>query len=184
MQNNSNDKAIQLWNGVLAGDTIAFNGLMTEFYSELYKYGYSLCEDPDEVKDSIQNVFLTIWKNRTSLKQIDYVKFYLLKSLRREISRQTKRDSLLSTYNDTFSQITEQSEPDTAENLVRNEEAQAISKKVQEIMLGLPKRQQEIIYLRYYMELKQEQIAEMIGINKQSVYNLLHDALKRLKEKM
>jgi RNA polymerase sigma factor (sigma-70 family) len=184
LQNNSNDKAIQFWNGVLAGDTIAFNGLMTEFYAELYKYGYSLCEDAEVVKDSIQNVFLTIWKNRASLKQIDYVKFYLLKSLRREINRLAQKDALLSTYNETFSQTTEQTESDTAEHLVRNEDEQAISKKVQEIMVGLPKRQQEIIYLRYYMELKQEQIAEMIGINRQSVYNLLHDALKRFKEKL
>ena len=46
----------------------------------------------------------------------------------------------------------------------------------------LSKRQKEIIYLKYYQYLDNGQIAELMSISRQSVYNLLHDTIQKLKD--
>jgi len=48
----------------------------------------------------------------------------------------------------------------------------------------LPKRQKEAIYLKYYSGLKATEISEVMNINYQSVVNILHKALKNLKEEV
>ena len=45
----------------------------------------------------------------------------------------------------------------------------------------LSKRQIEIIYLKYYQYLDHGQIAELMNISRQSVYNLLHEAIHKLR---
>ena len=45
----------------------------------------------------------------------------------------------------------------------------------------LSKRQVEIIYLKYYQYLDHGQIAELMNISRQSVYNLLHEAIHQLR---
>jgi DNA-directed RNA polymerase specialized sigma24 family protein len=62
------------------------------------------------------------------------------------------------------------------------EEAQAEQVKlVRQLVARLSKRQQEVIYLRFYGDIEIEEIAEIMHLNRQSVYNLLHDALKELR---
>ncbi len=46
---------------------------------------------------------------------------------------------------------------------------------------NLPKRQREVIYLKFFEGLNRDQIAEVMGINDQSVSNLLQMAIKQLK---
>ena len=53
---------------------------------------------------------------------------------------------------------------------------------MRQALAGLSKRQQEVIYLRYYVDADIEEIAEIMSVNRQSVYNLLHDSLKKLKK--
>ena len=45
----------------------------------------------------------------------------------------------------------------------------------------LSKRQTEIVYLKYYQHLDHGQIAALMNISTQSVYNLLHEAIHKLR---
>jgi RNA polymerase sigma factor (sigma-70 family) len=53
---------------------------------------------------------------------------------------------------------------------------------MRKVLASLSRRQQEVIYLRFYVDADLEEIAEIMSLNRQSVYNLLHDALKKLKK--
>jgi DNA-directed RNA polymerase specialized sigma24 family protein len=66
-------------------------------------------------------------------------------------------------------------------NLVLQEKLTEVSFKVRSVLEKLSRRQQEIIYLRFYIEADISHIAEIMDISHQSVYNLLHEALKRFK---
>jgi RNA polymerase sigma factor (sigma-70 family) len=46
---------------------------------------------------------------------------------------------------------------------------------------ALSARQREVIHLRFFDELDHDQIADMMGLNRQSVYNLLHETIRRLR---
>jgi RNA polymerase sigma factor (sigma-70 family) len=46
----------------------------------------------------------------------------------------------------------------------------------------LPDRQKEVIYLIYYHQLDHSEVAELMNINRQSVYNLLSESIRKIKE--
>jgi RNA polymerase sigma factor (sigma-70 family) len=54
--------------------------------------------------------------------------------------------------------------------------------KIKQCISQLSKRQQEIIYLRFYLNASANDIADIMQLNRQSVYNLLHDALNKLRQ--
>jgi RNA polymerase sigma factor (sigma-70 family) len=56
-----------------------------------------------------------------------------------------------------------------------------LNEKIVQAFSSLSRRQQEIIYLRFYLEADTREIAHIMGLNRQSVYNLLKSALDRLK---
>ena len=58
------------------------------------------------------------------------------------------------------------------------------TKNIPTLLNKLPKRQKEAIYLKYYSGLKATEIAEIMDINYQSVVNILHKAIKNLKEEV
>jgi len=63
-------------------------------------------------------------------------------------------------------------------------EKQLSEEKVQKLKLALStlsKRQHEVIYLKFYQHLDHGQIAEQMDISRQSVYNLLHESLQKLR---
>ena len=54
--------------------------------------------------------------------------------------------------------------------------------KILRMLDKLSPRQREIIYLRYFRDMDIEEIVTTIGINKQSIYNLLSSALKIMRK--
>ena len=55
------------------------------------------------------------------------------------------------------------------------------AEKLRKTLSLLSKRQKEIIYLKYYQYLDHGQIAELMNISRQSVYNLLHETIHKLR---
>src|SRR5262249_3441008 len=70
-----------------------------------------------------------------------------------------------------------------SEIIGKEDEAMRI-KMLADALKDLSLRQQEVIQLRFYQGFKNEQIAELMGMNYQSVSNLLGRALLRLREKI
>lgn len=178
------DENLVLWNNFRAGDADAFGELMRLHYNDLYNYGSRFTREAELVKDCIQDLFLVLWKNRTTINETSFVKYYLLKSLRRKLNKEiTKRkNSLVTVYSEfefgglfIHGQSVEQ-------KIILEENLSALAIKMRRMLANLSRRQQEVIYLRFYMDADIEEIADIISLNRQSVYNLLHDALKRLKK--
>ena len=48
-------------------------------------------------------------------------------------------------------------------------------------MSQLSKRQHELIYLKFYQHLDHAQIAGLMNLSRQSVYNLLHETIQKLR---
>jgi RNA polymerase sigma factor (sigma-70 family) len=53
---------------------------------------------------------------------------------------------------------------------------------LQEAFTYLTKRQREVLFLRYYENLSHQEIANVMALTPQSVYNLIHRTLSALKE--
>jgi RNA polymerase sigma factor (sigma-70 family) len=67
------------------------------------------------------------------------------------------------------------------EIVIKREEYTELQGKIEQLLNELPKRQKEVIYLRYFEDMDHAQIAAVMGINYQSVLNLAQKALQKLR---
>lgn len=166
----------KLWEKYLNGDKEALSIIFRIFFDDLYNYGLRLTRKSEIVKDSMQDMFLKLWKNRSNLRIIDNIKPYLFKALRRHIITNLKWENHFVNYEQQpeelfqieFSHedflINRNIDFETRENLIK-----ALNK--------LTKRQREAIYLRYFEELDFASIAEIMSMKIQSVRNSIHRGL-------
>lgn len=178
-----NDYLLKLWHRAQAGDKDAFCQLAESQYRSLFTYAANFTTDRDFIKDSIQEIFIRIWERRTTL-TIQVVSIYLFKSLRNQLLQEFRRPT--HTVASIYSQeVNDLSDWQTIETEIEQHEADSESEyKVRQAIHTLPKRQQEVVFLKFYKGLENEQIAELMEINRQSVANLLFRALGSLKSQM
>ncbi|MBD2755995.1 RNA polymerase sigma factor [Spirosoma validum] len=170
----------QLWRQFREGDTVALGQLAKKYYQTLFNYATKFTRDKTLIEDSIQDIFLKLWEHRNQLSDTLFVKFYLLKTLRHHLFKTHHKHLPIS---ETMHDWLDLSEGDSAESRIIDEENwQLTRQQLTSRVADLSKRQQEALYLRYYENLTYEQIAQTMGINSQSVANLLQNSLKRLRD--
>lgn len=178
MTDRTKTEDILLWNGVSASDEASFNSLMHRHYQPLFRYGVRIHADAELVRDAIQEVFISVWERRNRLPEIDSVRSYLLGSLRKRILFELRQSR--------WERLEEEAEHFHVDFsfdhvLISREEDMLTRHKIEGFLNSLPPRQKEIIHLRFYQNLSCEEIAEVMKMNRQSVYNLLHETLRRLR---
>ncbi|NML64963.1 sigma-70 family RNA polymerase sigma factor [Hymenobacter sp. RP-2-7] len=170
-----------LWNDFLAGSKQAFERIFLAHYDELYRYGMRLLGDEEAVKDCIQNLFQRLWQRRQGLGPVAETRPYLFTALRHHITderRAQKRRSALQTgYLD---EAPVQHSPEDfliAQQLTSEQQAQLLA------ALGqLSNRHREALHLKFFDGFGYDRIAEIMDLNPQSVRNLVHQAIKRLRQ--
>ena len=172
----------QLWQLMLQGDHSALAQLMELYVDTLYNYGIRFSDDHTMVEDCIQNLFIGIWQRRDFLSTPSNCKSYLFSSLRRMIHRNAqlvKKVSVISlSDNDPPGFDFELS---IEHSLIQREESRIMANKLTHLITTLPKRQKEVIYLKFFENLSREEIADIMQISSQAVSNLLQKALKNLR---
>lgn len=176
------DEDLFLWNEFRSGHADAFGELIRIHYQDLFHYGTRFTRDEELVKDCIQDLFLELWTNRLTISSTSFVKYYLLKSLRRRLGRKIGRSRQVTAWDELHFESLFNGAPSVETSIIREEWLADLARKMRKALAGLSRRQQEVIYLRFYVDADIEEIAEIMTLNRQSVYNLLHDALKKLKK--
>lgn len=170
-----------LWCAFRGGDERALITIFDRFTGPMFNYGYKMTGDREMVKDAIQELFIEIWQNRQRLGDTDAIKYYLYKSLRRKIARIQSRseNSLFRKFMDT--DVREVS-PSQEFIIIREQASLERTEMLSSLLNKLTRRQKEVMYLRYFDELSCDQIAMIMQLSKQAVYNLIHHALAELRK--
>jgi len=180
MQLSSSSKDIALWKAFKGGDRDAFAKIYNLFIEDLLSYGYRVTNDRQLIRDSIQDLFLHLWHTRENLTDTDSIRFYLYVSLRNRILRNIDKHNHTSIdTQDLFENII--GVLSVEDELITSEQYSEQIIQLKRAIQQLPKRQQEIIQLRYYHDFSFDEISEMMQINNQSVRNLLHRAITELR---
>lgn len=178
---NSNDQ--QLWRGLRDGNELAFTAIFDRYHRTLYNYGSKLSTDSALIEDAVQEVFIDVWRMRASLsEEIIAIKFYLYRSLRRRIQRmQGKYQS-----SENIDEIADDDSTPTAraeETIqIEQESSELLTRRMQELLAHLPKRQVEALTLYYYDDFGISEIAQIMDVNEKSVRNFIHRALTSLRQ--
>ncbi len=170
-----------LWQQLKLGEKKALEQIYSEHAAVMLKYGRRFSADGQLVEDCIQDLFIELWKNRTGLGATDSIRKYLLVALRRKIIRSVSR-----------SKYSAQEPEESAFEVVFTVEEEIIGAEVdserraqmQKALEGLTKRQQEILYLKFYADLDYHEIGEIMDLNYQSARNLAFRALEALRDTM
>ncbi len=172
------DQAL-VWKKFKSGDQGAFSALYRHHYASLYFYALKSTGCATQAQESVQDLFVSLWNRRLGLGDVQQVKPYLFKALRSILSRRpTLPFDALADTEETSGAL--QFSPE--DFLIAQEEDAYRQETLAQVLNGLPPRQREAVYLRYYEDLSYQQIAEVLHINYQSVMNLIYQAFKELKK--
>lgn len=174
-----------LWQRFKMGDKQAFIKIYKDNYPPLFTYGIRIKNDHELVKDCIQEMFFDIMSHIEHLGDINNILCYLITSLRRKIFRKIQHElafySDKSLYLQDFQLMDEDSSDDELFGLDirRNRKLQ-----MRRLIDHLPPRQKEALLMKFYLRLEYKDIAAIMGLNIQSVRNLIHKAIKTLRERI
>lgn len=176
-----NEILLDLWQQSKAGDSVAFCRLADKLYRTLFNYATSFTADKEYIKDAIQELLIHIWERRQTI-NIQFVTIYFLKSLRNQILQEFRRNKNPFIDLDEIDEITDNHTIET--EIEENETYSESQRRVRLAINELPKRQKEAIFLKFYEGLENEQIADLMQVNRQSVANLLFKAITTLKSQI
>lgn len=168
-----------LWNKFREGNADAYTALIKKYSNSLYQYGSRFMQDKDFVKDCIQEVFLTLWNRRDHINDTPSVKSYLFKSLRLKIFKEKSKLNLSEILDEDYCF---EVQFDVENKLIEDQTGEEVKLRIANALNKLPKRQKEILYLRFYEGLDHAKISQVMGLSKQSAYNLLYESIIHLKE--
>lgn len=169
-----------LWDAFRGGDEKALVTIFNRFLQPLYNYGYKLNKDKELVKDTIQELFAELWQKRERLGETDSIKLYLFKSLRRKLNRLNSK--LQKQILKIVSLEQEHTTPSHEFALIAEQTSQEQRERVMAMLNKLTRREREVIFLRYFEELECSEIAQIMDLSKQAVYNLVHHALDHFRK--
>jgi RNA polymerase sigma factor (sigma-70 family) len=171
----------ELWKLMIKGDENAFESIYRVYFQVLYSYGKQLIKDHDLVNDAIQDLFLDIWRTKTSLSPAESVQFYLMRSLRRRIHRSKENTD----FTENIEEITDTvllSVPSYESSFIVEEDEQNLSRKISTWLERLPERQKEAVMLRFFHNFEYNEIAKILNIQEQTTRNLVQKGLQILRK--
>jgi RNA polymerase sigma factor (sigma-70 family) len=174
----------QLWTELKRGDPDVLQVLFFRYYNDLYFYGTKLVSDQNLVVDTIQDLFSSLWEGKKSLSEVQHIKAYLFKIFRNRLLQAPPKKMIQFSLRD-MGQLPDKSFIISHEDVIIEEETRLqMSKTISVVLEELTDRQKEILYLKFYSGLSHDEISDALGMNKQSVSNLLNRSISSFRKKM
>lgn len=171
----------KIWNDFLEGKDYALSQIYHENIQLLFRYGKKFSQNDELVKDTIQDLFFDLVRNRKNLGKTDSIRFYLMKSFRRKLVKniQTYKISQDKTLN-------EKKQPGIVysieEELINKEKLSEKEKLIQKALKELSDKQREIIFYRFFCDFSYDQICEIMNLKYDSARKQLFRSLKTLRK--
>ncbi len=150
---------------------LAFKHLFEREFEKLFAYGIKIQQNKSDVKDAIQDVFTDLWTKRKDRLDIKNIHAYLLKSVRYKLIKKANNVKVIDI--DRY-----------AAEFSTSSREQPIDEKaaLQQILISMPKRQREVLHLKFYQGLTNPEIGELLNMNAQSVANSLQRAYQSFRK--
>jgi RNA polymerase sigma factor (sigma-70 family) len=149
-----------LWIAMRNGSVGAFEQLYDRYFPQLFSYAMRFCADRDLVKDCLQDFFVEIYQRRDSLSEVQRVKQYLFVSFRHRIMKHLSGRRLMSEplRDDYHFEVCFSHEDQLIEDQFDAYRKQQLLK----AFSNLSSRQKEAIFLRFYENMRYDEIADIM----------------------
>lgn len=178
MEQDNNNAATSLFTAFQAGDMTAFSQLYDLHVNILFNYGCRLTTDKELLRDCIHDIFVKLYVKKGEL-GIENLKSYLFIALKNRLCDELRRRMYLS--DTAIEDIEPESGDDVEASYLAAEKENVENRTVNHLLGQLSSRQREALTLYYIEEKKYEDICEIMDMNYQSVRNLMHRGLTKLR---
>ena len=160
---------------------IDFSHLYDKNIDNLFAFGSRFTTDRELLKDCIHDVFVKFYTKRDNLEYVENIESYLYISLRNRINDEFRRNVHLCDNEITDKNIHVHEEPEVYSFELADQQM-TLTENIEKLFDKLSPRQRQIINLYYIEQRKYNDICKIMGINYQSVRNLMHRTISRLRE--
>ena len=174
--NNSTDTLLASFQ---AGNMAAFSQLYNLHINVLFNYGLKLTIDKELLKDCIHDIFVKLYTKKDELGTIDNLKSYLFISLKNKLCDELRKRMYMS--DTAIEDVNAVAPTDVEDDYMEEEQRKNEFSLVKRLLDQLSPRQREALTLYYIEEKKYEDICEIMNMNYQSVRNLMHRGLTKLR---
>ena len=157
---------------------LAFHVLVKKYQERLYWHIRKIVLNHEDTDDVLQNTFLKVWKNIDNFREESSLYTWLYRIATNEsltFINSTKRKSLMPMN-------------DVSEYLMNNLssdpyfDGDEIKMKLQKAIAGLPEKQRIVFNMKYFDEMKYEDMAEILDTSVGALKASYHHAAKKIEE--
>ena len=162
------------------GSTTAFSTVFTLYRGKILTFVNSYIHSKADAEEIVQETFLIIWQNREKLLAIEHPRNYIYTIAKNKtydylakVSRNEK------TVNNAW--INTSVSLNNIDDQINLKESKIL---IERVLKTMSPQKQEIFYLSRNQHLSHEEIAEVVGLSKSRVKNVIVEVLKHLKYHM
>lgn len=163
-----------------------YKDLFRQYYSSLLFYATRLVGEED-AEDLVQDVFVEIWKRQDSIELGSQIQSFLYRSVYTKAINHLKHQAIANNYTaeevEFYQKRLEYYQPDQSET-IRRIENKELRTEIKEAINELPDKCKEVFKLSYLHDMKNKDIADVMGISLRTVEAHMYKALKILRKKL
>lgn len=159
-------------------DRQAFREIYERYSAKLIAIAIKKTGNENDAMDMIQDLFLSVWKNRYTLQISGSLEAYLVVSINYMTYRWYKKQKFQPASLDDITEEHEQYENTTIHQLAFAELNIVINKEIE----AMPEKMRQVYLCSREQDMSGTQIAAELGISHQTVRNQISNALSRLKK--
>jgi RNA polymerase sigma factor (sigma-70 family) len=179
-----NDCYTNTWTQLRLGNSKALLELYSQHYLGLINYGLKLTGDRELTNDCIAQVLLRLWEKRDDLPDVENCRSYLLTCLRRELFKVIDSENKRVSHYLNSKRVSDQFEQSYEEYLIKSQTNTSLRSNLANAFIGLSNREKELLRMKFFENLSYTDITIRCGITKRTAYNIIHGALKSLREEL
>ena len=159
---------------------VAFERLLADFKRPLYSHIRNIVLNHDDADDVLQNTFVKVYQNLKNFKGDSKLFSWVYRIATNEsitcINARAKRNG----------QTSEAFQQKQVENMRADEyfDGDAVQLKLQQAIIELPEKQQLVVKMEYFQEMKYEEISEILGTSVGGLKASYFHAVKKIEDFM
>jgi RNA polymerase sigma-70 factor (ECF subfamily) len=155
---------------------LAFNLLLKKYQQKIYWHVRRMVIDHDDADDLVQDVFIKVWKNLPGFRSDAQLYTWMYRIATNECITFLNRKKLKN--NVSFDDVSHELSESLADSTYFDGDKAQM--KLQKALLTLPEKQKLVFNMKYYDDMKYEEISEVLGTSVGALKSSFHLAVKKI----
>ena len=171
------DEDLLLINAISKKDKKVFEAFYKKYYKQLFSTAYQYVGQAEAAEEIVHDLFINIW-NKADQLNIQYsMKSYLFRAIVNSSLNFIKKEKM-----DSLKRLAWEASHEEQDTMTETAEAEeTLLKSLEEALVLLPEKCKQVMYLSRFGKLKQQEIADQMGISLKTVKNHLTYGFQKLR---